>query len=76
MENSVVVTDGKWKTYVFLMPGARLTAVLYTDKPEEAIKQVEYFRKTARAHLLDPNAVALLYAEAGRAGELYRTPRF
>ena len=73
LENSVVVTDGKWKAYAFVIPESRLTAILYVDNPaEEAVKVVEYLRKTNRWRLLDGGAVALLYSEAGRLGELFR----
>ena len=73
LENSVVVTDGKWKTYASAMPGSRFTVVLYVDNPaEEAVKIVEHLRKTNRWRLLDGGAVALLYSDAGRLGELFR----
>ncbi|MEM4438036.1 MAG: hypothetical protein QW680_05305 [Pyrobaculum sp.] len=70
-ENSLVITDGKGRAYLFQMPNAKLTVVLYAEDPAgEAVELVKYIDGTNRGFILDEKAVQRLYAEAGLLGLL------
>lgn len=68
-ENTVVITDGKGRAYVFKMPKAKFTVVHLVDSPEEeAEKLVGYFDATGRGFMISREARALLSLKAGRVG--------
>ncbi|MCX8136833.1 hypothetical protein [Pyrobaculum aerophilum] len=72
-ENSVVITDGKGESYAFIMPGAKLTVVLYVDDPwAEADLLIRYLDGTLRGNFLDRRARMLFYEKRGQLALSWR----
>ena len=70
-ENTVVITDGSRRAYVFRMPRSKFTIIHYTDSPEEEAEELlNYFDATGRSFLIDRKARTIINVATAKGTEL------